>query len=161
MTLRKQDATHQDVAFDMIGIFLQYFFGESFGLADGRRRLLTAQQVIVSEPHANFEVVRIQVDDLLHLIECLLISLKAFVSIRQSPVRVGESLVDLQGAAKLQACFLKLLVFQEGLATSYMLGFGFFRRGARAQKKGSGNDGEQRKDVELSALSIFHYCGSP
>src|SRR5437879_1761349 len=38
-----------------------------------------------------------------------------------------------------------------------MLGFGFFRRGARAQEKGRGYDGEQRKDVDLSALSIFHY----
>ena len=161
MALREQNAAHQDVAFDVFGIFLQYFFGESFGLADGRGRLLAAHQVIVSEPHANFEVVRIQIDDLLHLIECLLISLKAFVSVRQSPVRVGESLVDLQGATKLQACFLKLLVFQEGLATSDMLGFGFFRCGARGRKKGSGNYDEQRKDVELSALSIFHYCGSP
>ena len=101
MTLRKQDAAHQDVAFDVIRIFLQYFFRKSLGLADSRRRLLAAHQVIVSEPHANFEVVRIQIDDLLHLIECLLIPLEAFISICQSPVSVGKSLVDLQGAAKL------------------------------------------------------------
>ena len=101
MTLRKQDAAHQDVAFDVIRIFLQYFFRKSLGLADSRRRLLAAHQEVISEAHANFQVVWIEIDDLLHLIECLLISLKAFVSVRQSPMRVGELIVDLQGAAKL------------------------------------------------------------
>src|SRR5438094_2428213 len=110
MTLRKQNAAHQNVSFDVIGIFLQYFFGESLGLADGRRRLLTAHQVIVPESHAHLEIVWIQIDDLFHLIERLLISLKAFVSVRQSPMRVGELLVELQRAAKLYACFLKLSV---------------------------------------------------
>ena len=120
MALREQNAAHQDVAFDVFGIFLQYFFGESFGLADGRGRLLAAHQVIVSEPHANFEVVRIQIDDLLHLIECLLIPLEAFISICQSPVSIGKPLVDLQRAAKLKHGFLKFFVFQQGLATSHM-----------------------------------------
>jgi len=59
-------------------------------------------------------------------------------------VRFGELIVALQSIAEFQACFLKLFVFQEGLATSDVLGLGFLRGGARAQKEGGGNYGKQR-----------------
>src|SRR5687768_17902781 len=75
-------------------------------------------------------------------------------------MRFGELVVDLQGTAELQHGFLKLFVFQKRLATGDVVGFGFFRRGARAKDKDGGEQGKkQRKDVELAAaLSIFH-CG--
>ena len=77
-------------------------------------------------------------------------------------MRIGELVVDLQSIAKFEDGFLKLPVFQERLAASDVLGFGFFWRGARAhEQRDDGKRNEQRKNVKLSALSIFHYCISP
>ena len=75
-------------------------------------------------------------------------------------MRSGELVVDLQSIAKFEHGFLEFLVFQECLSASNVLGFGFFGRSARAahEQRGDRKGNEQRKDVKLSALSIFHYC---
>ena len=74
-------------------------------------------------------------------------------------MRIGELVVDLQSAAKLERSFLKFLVFQQRLSAGDVLGFGFFGGRARADEKG-GHDrnDEQKKGRELSAaLVICHY----
>jgi len=78
-------------------------------------------------------------------------------------VRVGELLVDLQGTAKLERGLLKLLVFQQGFATSDVLDFGFFGGRARAEANSDGNDGDekQRKGRDFSAALSCHYGKSP
>src|SRR5438105_15318852 len=91
MILGEEDAPHQDVTFDVIGIFLQDLFRQALGLADGRGGLLAAGQEIISQARAYVEVICVQLDSLLHLVEGLLIALESFVSIRQSPMRVGET----------------------------------------------------------------------
>src|SRR5205823_6375556 len=85
------------------------------------------------------------------------------VRFRQSPMCIGELLVDLQRTAKLERGFLKLLVFQQGFAASDVLGFGFFGGRARAEADSGGNDSDekQRKGRDLSAALSCHYGRSP
>ncbi len=112
MVLRKQDATHQDVTFDVIRIFLQHFFCQSLGFSDRRGRLFAAHQIVVTQLYPHVEVVRIQLDYLPHFFECFLVTLQAFVGVRQSPVRFGELIVDLQSVPEFKRRFLKLFIFQ-------------------------------------------------
>ena len=142
--LGEEDAPHQDVPFDVIGIFLQDLFRQALGLADGRGGLLAAGQEIISQARAYVEVICVQLDSLLHLVEGLLIALESFVSIRQSPMRVGETIVDLQRSAEFKRCFLKLFVFQQCLTAGDVLGLGFFGRGAGPDDQGHTQEGKKQ-----------------
>ena len=137
--LRKQDAPHQDAAFDVIGIFLENFFRQPLGFGHGGGRLLGANQIVVAQLHAHVEIVLVQIENLLHLIERFLITLEAFESLSQSPVGVGELVVDLQRGAKFKRRFLKLFVLEQSLTARDVLRFGLFRGGTRAQQKGGGD----------------------
>ena len=147
------------MTFDVVGIFLQYLFRETFGFRHRRRGLLAAHQVVIAELHPYVEIVGVQLRSLLHLFERFLVTLEAFVGVRQSPMGIGELLVDLQSAAKLERCFLKLFVFQQRLSAGNVLGFGFFGGRARAdEQRGDDRNDKQKKGRELSAaLVIFHY----
>ena len=143
LVLSKQDAAHQNVSFDVVGVFRENFFRQPLGLGDGRGRFFASGKIIISQPHTNLEVVRVQLSSLPHFFESFLISLQTFISVRQTPMSIGELLVYLQRGAEFERGFLKLVLFQESLAASDMLGFSFFRRGARAQKQGGGNQGKK------------------
>ena len=143
--LRKQDAAHQDVTFDVVLILLQDFFGETLSFRDCCGRFLAAHQIVVAELHAHVEIVRVEFHDRAHLFEGFLIALQTFVRLRQSPMCIGELLVDLQRTAKLERGLLKLFVFQQGFATSDVLGFGFFGGRARAEGDSGGNDSDEKQ----------------
>ena len=147
------------MTFDVVGIFLQYLFRETFGFRHRRRGLLAAHQVVIAELHPYVEIVGVQLRSLLHLFERFLVTLEAFVGVGQSPMRVGELLVNLQSTAKLERRFLKLFVFQQRLSASNVLGFGFFGGRARTdEKRGNDRNDEQKKGRKLTAaLVIFHY----
>src|SRR5690242_20294845 len=156
--LREQDRAQQNVPFDVVRVFLEDFFGKSFGFAKCCGGLLRADKIVVAELHAHVEIVRIELRRLAHLVERLLISLQPLISRRQSPVRISELLVDLQRGAKLEHGFLKLFVYQQCLPTGDVLSFGFFGGRARAQDERGNQHNGQGKNVKLAAaLSIFHY----
>ena len=139
MVLSEQHATHKNVAFDVIGILLQHFFGQPLRFTQRRRGLLTTtRKVVTAQLDTSVQVVRIELGRLPHFVEGFLITLQAFVRLGQSPVRAGQTFVELQRVAKLDRGFLELFLFKQSLTAGHVLRFGFSRTGAGAHCQGDG-----------------------
>src|SRR5215217_4821706 len=82
LLLGEEYATHQNVAFDVLRIFLENFFGESFRFGNDVRAIAAAGEIVGAESEAGVEIAFVESYSLAQLIEHFRKALEPFIGAR-------------------------------------------------------------------------------